>query len=149
MSTTARPISILCSIGTMLALLLVPAVHANVPACLTDNSDPDGDGWGWENNASCRVAVINNTECLDPDGDGWGWNGTQSCRPAMDSAEPAPTQQLTGLAAELVGSWQCYVGAIVPDWYFFRDFAMDTNEGFAYVGGCNQIGILTSTQQAS
>ena len=28
-----------------------PAIH---PLCLSSASDPDGDGWGWENNQSCR-----------------------------------------------------------------------------------------------
>lgn len=26
------------------------------PTCVDPNSDPDGDGWGWENNDSCVVA---------------------------------------------------------------------------------------------
>lgn len=28
---------------------------AGYPVCLSDASDPDGDGWGWENDMSCRV----------------------------------------------------------------------------------------------
>ncbi|MEM7257843.1 MAG: sialate O-acetylesterase [Pseudomonadota bacterium] len=57
--------------------------------------DPDGDGWGWNGVASCRVSNTGSTAgssstpsaspstssaCVDPDGDGWGWNGTSSCR---------------------------------------------------------------------
>ena len=60
------------------------------------SSDPDGDGWGWENNASCVVrngradsagtGVASNgyPYCVngassDPDGDGWGWEFSASC----------------------------------------------------------------------
>ena len=62
--------------------------------------DPDGDGWGWDGTASCRVDSQNQSDgtdisddavaadaapglsnaCLDDDGDGWGWDGTASCR---------------------------------------------------------------------
>ena len=65
------------------------------PVCLSAASDPDGDGWGWENHASCRVdgpvpvdapaqAANGHPICLsshaDPDGDGWGWENERSCR---------------------------------------------------------------------
>jgi mannan endo-1,4-beta-mannosidase len=67
------------------------------PICCDVNSDPDGDGWGWENNQSCVVTNSsnnsnNNPACgtqdgtpiccdanSDPDGDGWGWENEQSC----------------------------------------------------------------------
>ena len=42
--------------------------------------DTDGDGWGWDGVASCRVGATPNGECVDTDGDGWGWDGTDSCR---------------------------------------------------------------------
>ena len=59
--------------------------------------DPDGDGWGWDGTASCRVdgqssathlsdlavasdAPPSSNACVDGDGDGWGWDGTASCR---------------------------------------------------------------------
>ncbi len=60
------------------------------PTCQSASSDPDGDGWGWENNKSCKVQKVtttNNTSggqdpnCPDPDGDGWGWDGSASCIP--------------------------------------------------------------------
>jgi mannan endo-1,4-beta-mannosidase len=58
------------------------------PTCTSCTADADGDRWGWEHDASCRVA----SWCLpsssypicercdsDPDGDGWGWEHEQSC----------------------------------------------------------------------
>ena len=57
------------------------------PVCESCSSDPDGDRWGWEHGASCRVG----SWCLtpsypicrrcdsDPDGDGWGWEDARSC----------------------------------------------------------------------
>ncbi|MET9724514.1 cellulase family glycosylhydrolase [Streptomyces zaomyceticus] len=62
------------------------------------SSDPDGDGWGWENQRSCVVrggaadtggnaggtAPNGYPYCADgsssdPDGDGWGWENQRSC----------------------------------------------------------------------
>ncbi|AVR97152.1 cellulase family glycosylhydrolase [Pseudoduganella armeniaca] len=66
------------------ALLLAVAGQASaLPTCASAASDPDGDGWGWENNQSCKVAPAA-PDCAnaasDPDGDGWGWEGGMSCR---------------------------------------------------------------------
>ncbi|MEV6248771.1 cellulase family glycosylhydrolase [Streptomyces sp. NPDC051742] len=68
------------------------------PYCVAGGaSDPDGDGWGWENNRSCVVrgsaadtgtgggtAPNGYPYCAgggasDPDGDGWGWENNRSC----------------------------------------------------------------------
>lgn len=59
------------------------------PICHSSESDPDGDGWGWENNQSCLVSSSeggNQTDypycsssSSDPDGDGWGWENSTSC----------------------------------------------------------------------
>lgn len=59
------------------------------PFCASAASDPDGDGWGWENNASCVVPGGTGTApngypycasaASDPDGDGWGWENSRSC----------------------------------------------------------------------
>ncbi|MEU4215632.1 GDSL-type esterase/lipase family protein [Actinoplanes sp. NPDC026623] len=69
------------------------------PYCVNgSSSDPDGDGWGWENNASCVVRgskadpgassggtapngypYCANGSSSDPDGDGWGWENNASC----------------------------------------------------------------------
>jgi len=71
--------------------LQVTAVQAATPLpdCEDANSDSDKDGYGWENNTSCRVvdvlpmdddtAADSEAACIDydPIGDGWGWNGTK------------------------------------------------------------------------
>lgn len=68
--------------------------------CQSSLSDPDGDGWGWENGKSCMVAgsetanivKLTTAYCLrassDTDGDGWGWENNGSCKvnPAARSA---------------------------------------------------------------
>lgn len=69
--------------------------------CVSAASDPDGDGWGWENNQSCKANSVpapvviegssapyldaaGNIVCRDarsdPDGDGWGWEEGRSCK---------------------------------------------------------------------
>ena len=55
-----------------------------VPTCSSAAFDSDGDGWGWENQESCRVLLIaGNPVCenvsSDTDGDGWGWENGRSC----------------------------------------------------------------------
>lgn len=59
------------------------------PYCVSAASDPDGDGWGWEDSRSCVVRASGGTApngypyCVsaasDPDGDGWGWENSRSC----------------------------------------------------------------------
>ena len=69
------------------------------PQCQGDNPDPDGDGWGYENNRSCIVnggsndnrsssgnGSTRNNDCVDDNGDGWGWDGVQSCRVGSGSS---------------------------------------------------------------
>ncbi len=50
------------------------------------NNDPDGDGFGWQNNQSCVVKgsrADTHPNCAssasDPDGDGYGWENERSC----------------------------------------------------------------------
>ncbi len=58
-----------------------PDFISGVPVCTEPGSDSDGDGWGWENNATCIVQTTPpDSNCIDTDGDGWGWDGTGSCR---------------------------------------------------------------------
>ncbi|KES07834.1 beta-mannosidase [Streptomyces toyocaensis] len=77
------------------------------PYCVNGgSSDPDGDGWGWENNQSCVVRGSSadtgssgggtapngypycvNGGSSDPDGDGWGWENNQSCVVRGSSAD--------------------------------------------------------------
>jgi mannan endo-1,4-beta-mannosidase len=70
-----------------IALISDEPAHGH-PVCGSCEADPDGDRWGWEHEASCRVA----SWCLaprypicarcdsDPDGDGWGWEQDRSCQ---------------------------------------------------------------------
>jgi len=77
-----------------------------MPDCASAASDPDNDGYGWENGESCMVVenqgsatpVADNSGATnttsnfspsgvpfcanassDPDGDGWGWENDDSC----------------------------------------------------------------------
>lgn len=79
---------------SIIIYVVIFSAHATAitwPACQSANSDPDGDGFGWENNASCIVSTSGNssasgsgkTQCTDPnsdpDGDGYGWENNASC----------------------------------------------------------------------
>ena len=77
--------------------------------CDSAASDEDGDGWGWENEASCIVRLEDRSastiveiddspppecgpEAVDPDGDGWGWEYDRSCiipAPSLPTSQPA------------------------------------------------------------
>ncbi len=57
-----------------------------MPYCSNTGQDADGDGFGWENKASCVVAgsrADTHPNCAssgsDPDGDGFGWENEKSC----------------------------------------------------------------------
>lgn len=63
-----------------------PIAGAVVASCTQSDSDPDQDGWGWENGQSCFVGLVKEAQypiCdarnSDSDGDGWGWENNQSC----------------------------------------------------------------------
>ena len=54
--------------------------------CANQGLDADGDGFGWQNNASCVVSgskADTHPTCAssasDPDGDGYGWENEKSC----------------------------------------------------------------------
>ncbi len=56
-SQTNTPIVEVQSVFQDDAAFSVPATQKPLaPVCLEPNSDPDGDGWGWENQQSCVVA---------------------------------------------------------------------------------------------
>jgi len=84
---------------TMFALVVAFSAYgtqanAMIPNCQSAASDSDGDGFGWENSASCRVVQTNpentngrgvlmpncQSSTSDPDGDGFGWENNASCR---------------------------------------------------------------------
>ncbi len=69
------------------ATTVAAGVAANgMKYCSSTGNDADGDGFGWENNASCVVTgskADKHPNCAtagsDPDGDGWGWENERSC----------------------------------------------------------------------
>jgi len=93
-AVTLPTLALLASIGAS-----ANAHAATLPNCQSASSDSDGDGFGWENNKSCRVVADNiptsstrdtcQSASSDPDGDGWGWENGKSCRVA--SGNPTPT----------------------------------------------------------
>ncbi len=65
--------------------------------CGGSGADADGDGFGWENKASCIIAgskADKNPNCAssasDPDGDGWGWENEASCLIVTHCTAAAP-----------------------------------------------------------
>lgn len=70
------------------AILLSSAGQAlAAPVCASAASDPDGDGWGWENGQSCTVVPNCASAASDPDGDGWGWENNRSCKVVAQAAK--------------------------------------------------------------
>ncbi|OED38187.1 hypothetical protein AB833_21160 [Chromatiales bacterium (ex Bugula neritina AB1)] len=70
---------------------LEQVINAREPqsgACV--DTDPVGDGWGWDGASSCRIGngepQAAACEDTDPVGDGWGWDGVSSCR--VSNGEP-------------------------------------------------------------
>ncbi|OED42329.1 hypothetical protein AB833_06660 [Chromatiales bacterium (ex Bugula neritina AB1)] len=76
-----------------LFLFVTQTSLAALPDCSSAAFDTDGDGFGWENNSSCRVSAgsagnkvsgsslpVCNSADSDPDGDGFGWENSKSCR---------------------------------------------------------------------
>lgn len=83
------------------------------PTCESSATDPDGDGYGYENGKSCLVNVTSDDgdassdgvtafpECesseTDPDGDGYGYENEQSCLVAStDTPESTDNGESTG-----------------------------------------------------
>lgn len=72
------------------------AFSQSIPDCISASSDPDRDGWGWENSQSCKVRggndnggspVCEDGDDTDPDDDGWGWENGQSCLVMDDGSD--------------------------------------------------------------
>ena len=111
-------------LASITALTLVEPGHADTPVCQSAESDSNNDGWGWENNSSCRVSdslasssesrvttVTNNSNrpaCTtidaDPDGDGWGWELGTSCIATLDTQPVAA--EIPSVSASIDGSVQ-------------------------------------------
>ncbi len=74
-----------------LSTLCFSTASAALPDCTSANSDSDGDGFGWENNTSCRVVVTTNERPVcssanaDSDGDGFGWENNRTCVVAQNN----------------------------------------------------------------
>lgn len=109
-----KVISALLSTIFFSAVSVTPGFAQSRPVCSSAASDSDGDGYGWENDATCLVvaqpsqcedrggfpwgwdpATLTSCrldeqpgECLDTDGDGWGWDGFQSC--TINQTPPMP-----------------------------------------------------------
>jgi len=113
-NTVRRNASAICFTAVAVILLAGPvSAYAAHPACNSELSDTDGDGWGWENNRSC-IVTTDSTQPLpvpgsttssdlpvcessgsDPDGDGYGWENNRSClvtaaSEASSNDDPAP-----------------------------------------------------------
>lgn len=90
--TAKRQLIVVASVLSLLISHLWFSATANAGPCLDPASDPDGDGWGYENGQSCTVESgpannSGNRTCIDLDGDGWGWNGVESCQLQTSAAE--------------------------------------------------------------
>ncbi len=103
-----------------LLYLAASAVIAR-PVCQLPGSDPDGDGYGWENNQTCLVGEQSTVSVVgglplcrsassDSDGDGYGWEANNSCRVASSTS-------FTDAAAadSESGNPQCTSASVDPD----------------------------------
>jgi len=87
-----------CSTLPILFASVLWTSNAIAGPCLSADSDPDGDGYGFENGQSCTVTPGTTSSapqagaCIDNDGDGWGWNGVASCQVQVNSAQGASAQ---------------------------------------------------------
>lgn len=88
-------------------LSINPSFAQSRPVCASATSDTDGDGYGWENEQTCIVAV-EQSQCEDRGGFPWGWNATTltSCR--LDE-QPLGETRSTDLVDLFAGTWDCSV----------------------------------------
>ena len=81
---------------------------ATFPTCQSSATDPDGDGFGFENNMSCVVTLLLDdastadgintfptceSSATDPDGDGFGFENGVSCLVASTDIETTPSNE--------------------------------------------------------
>lgn len=82
---------------SFLALAAPNIAFAMHPACGPTATDPDNDGWGWENGETCVFGALApaTPQCVSPDadldGDGWGWENGDSCIVPVASVVPTGT----------------------------------------------------------
>lgn len=107
--------------------------HLSYPTCASAASDPDKDGWGWENNMSCVVKATTTgyPNCVsaasDPDGDGWGWENNKSCIVVKSGTTTGGT---TGSCANMEGTASTMAALVVSAaqelkrWQPTKDFAI-------------------------
>jgi hypothetical protein len=60
------------------------------PVC-SSNSDPDGDGWGWENNASCKMPWLADRD--EGKSGGGGYQQPTAPPPPQQPSQPPPSRQ--------------------------------------------------------
>ena len=105
-STAAR----LCAVVLVAGFASSPSFAQSFPNCSSSAADPDGDGFGWENNRTCAVqanapAAQSSSSAAFPfcssasvaDGFGWGWENNRSCVVAGSGA--AAQIGITGTAS--------------------------------------------------
>ena len=81
-----------------------------VPECTVDAIN-HGDGWGWENNHSCRWTA--QTQSARPEctaeavnhGNGWGWENNASCRWGDSTLPDGQHPECTSAATNQGGGW--------------------------------------------
>ena len=110
-------------------ITLITAMSSGVmaqtwPTCASAASDPDGDGWGWENNQSCVVAATNNNQCnwygtyyplCVNAGSDWGWENNQSCVSRAACATVPNGLPTTGSSSSSAQFPNCVSAASDPD----------------------------------
>jgi len=92
-------------------MLCLPLSSWAQTTCSSGVSDTDGDGWGWENNQTCRVVaasssatgvpvfpVCSNSQS-DTNGDGFGWENNATCQVSSNSGSSAVPSAAAALAA--------------------------------------------------
>lgn len=97
------------AIGSLTLLsVATQSAYAQLPNCQSSASDSDGDGYGWENGASCRVVASSSNNqssgglpgcasaASDPDGDGFGWENGASCRVGASSGSSSNNSSASG-----------------------------------------------------